>query len=143
MPYVKMPKDLSKVKTKVALNLTKRQLICFGIAAATAGTAFFTLKDIIGTSAAGMTMIVIALPAFLAAMYEKDGQPFEKVLLNALRTFALRNKRRPYKTQNYYDLLGIQADLDKEVRNIVKGSNPKTAKSDNRRRKQGKTQRKR
>ena len=126
MPYVKMPKDLSKVKTKVALNLTKRQLICFGIAAASAGTAFFSLKDIIGNSAAGMAMIVIALPAFLAAMYEKDGQPFEKVLLNALRTFALRNKRRPYKTQNYYDLLVKQADLDKEVQAIVKGTKKKS-----------------
>ena len=29
MPYVNVPNDLSKVKTKMALNLTKRQLICF------------------------------------------------------------------------------------------------------------------
>jgi hypothetical protein len=29
MPYVNVPKDLTKVKTKVALGLTKRQLICF------------------------------------------------------------------------------------------------------------------
>ena len=121
MPYVKMPKDLSKVKTKVALNLTKRQLICFAIAAVSAGLAFILLKGIIGTSAAGMTMIVVALPSFLAAMYEKDGQPFEKVLIHALKTFALRQKKRPYKTQNYYDLLVKQADLESEVNDIVKG----------------------
>ena len=30
MAYVPVPKDLSKVKTKVAFNLTKRQLVCFG-----------------------------------------------------------------------------------------------------------------
>ena len=29
MAYVAVPKDLSKVKSKVAFNLTKRQLICF------------------------------------------------------------------------------------------------------------------
>ncbi len=29
MPFVSVPKDLDKVKTKVALNLTKRQLVCF------------------------------------------------------------------------------------------------------------------
>ena len=120
MPYVKMGKDLSKVKTKVALNLTKRQLVCFGIAAATAGVTFFLTKNAIGTSAAGMTMIVVALPSFLAAMYEKNGQPFEKVLISALKVFVLRKKKRPYKTQNYYDLLVKQADLDKEVNNIVK-----------------------
>ena len=34
MPYVNVPNDLSKVKTKMGLNLTKRQFICFGCAAA-------------------------------------------------------------------------------------------------------------
>ena len=29
MPYVNVPNDLSKIKTKMAFNLTKRQLICF------------------------------------------------------------------------------------------------------------------
>ena len=32
MPFVSVPKDLSKVKTKVAFNLTRRQLICFSVA---------------------------------------------------------------------------------------------------------------
>ena len=31
MAYVPVPKDLTKVKTKVMFNLTKRQLICFGL----------------------------------------------------------------------------------------------------------------
>jgi len=34
MAYVPVPKDLSKVKTKIAFNLTKRQLVCFSIAGA-------------------------------------------------------------------------------------------------------------
>ena len=33
MAYVPVPKDLTKVKTKVAFNLTKRQLVCFGCGA--------------------------------------------------------------------------------------------------------------
>ena len=33
MAYVPVPKDLTQVKTKVALNLTKRQLIFFSMAA--------------------------------------------------------------------------------------------------------------
>lgn len=39
MPYVNVPNDLSKIKTKIAFNLTKRQLICFGIGAA---SGFYT-----------------------------------------------------------------------------------------------------
>lgn len=34
MPYVNVPNDLSKTKTKIAFNLTKRQFICFGLGAA-------------------------------------------------------------------------------------------------------------
>lgn len=46
---VAVPKNLSGIKTKVAMNLTKRQLICFG-AAGTVGIPFYIFtKDIIGT----------------------------------------------------------------------------------------------
>ena len=34
MAYVPVPKDLSKIKTKLAFNLTKRQLVCFSGATA-------------------------------------------------------------------------------------------------------------
>ena len=36
-----MPRDLANVKTKVAFNLTKRQLICFGAAALVGVPLFF------------------------------------------------------------------------------------------------------
>ena len=41
MAYVNVPKDLTKVKSKVLFNLTKRQLICFGIGAAIGIPLFF------------------------------------------------------------------------------------------------------
>ena len=40
MAYVPVPKDLTKVKTKVAFNLTKRQLVCFGCGGAHRRAAF-------------------------------------------------------------------------------------------------------
>ena len=75
MAYVPVPKDLSKVKTKVAFNLTKRQLICLAAALGVGLPLFFLLKDSAGTSLAAMAMIVVMLPCFLFAMYEKHGQP--------------------------------------------------------------------
>jgi len=33
MAYVPVPKDLTKIKTKVIFNLTKRQLFCFSLGA--------------------------------------------------------------------------------------------------------------
>ena len=48
---VAVPKNLSGIKTKVAMNLTKRQLICFGAAGAVGIPFYIFTKDIIGTQA--------------------------------------------------------------------------------------------
>ena len=39
--YISVPRDLTKVKSKVMFNLTKRQLICFGVAALIGVPTFF------------------------------------------------------------------------------------------------------
>ena len=80
MAFVSVPKDLTKVKNKIIFNLTKRQLICFGIAAAVGLPFYFLSRGIIGSSNAATGMCLLMLPAFLFAMYEKDGLPLEKVL---------------------------------------------------------------
>ena len=56
MAYVPVPKDLSKIKTKVAFNLTKRQLVCFGGGALIGVPLFFLLKGPVGTSTAAMCL---------------------------------------------------------------------------------------
>lgn len=73
MAYVSVPKDLTKVKNKVAFNLTKRQLICIGIGAAMGIPSYFLLRNVMGNSNAATVMVLLMLPAFLFAMYEKDG----------------------------------------------------------------------
>ena len=61
MAYVPVPKDLTKVKTKVAFNLTKRQIICFTAALILGLPVFFLLKGSTGTSLAAFFMILIML----------------------------------------------------------------------------------
>ena len=123
MAYVPVPKDLSKIKTKVAFNLTKRQIVCFAVALILGLPLFFLLKDSAGTSLAAFVMIVIMLPCFLMAMYEKHGQPLETVVKNIIQTKFVRPKERPYQTQNLYAVLERQRKLEKEVSAIVKGTN--------------------
>ena len=125
MAYVPVPKDLSKIKTKVAFNLTKRQIVCFAAALIIGLPLFFLLKDSAGTSAATFVMIVVMLPCFLMAMYEKHGQPLETVVKNIIQTKFVRPKERPYQTQNLYAVLERQRKLEKEVSAIVKGTNQK------------------
>ena len=119
MAYVPVPKDLTKVKTKVMFNLTKRQLICFGIGIVIGLPVFFLTKNALGTSVAAMLMMVVMLPCFLLAMYEKHGQPLEKIMRNMIEVCILRPKERPYMTNNFYDCLDRQYKLDKEVGEIV------------------------
>ena len=123
MAYVPVPKDLTKVKTKVAFNLTKRQIIFFAAALVIGLPLFFLLKGSIGTSFAAFLMILVMLPCFLFAMYEKHGQPLGVVIKNVLQTKFIRPKDRPYQTENFYAVLERQRKLEKEVSAIVKGTN--------------------
>lgn len=120
MAYVPIPKDLSNVKTKVALNLTKRQLICFSAALAVGLPPFFILKGYIGISPAVLVMMLLMFPLFMFAMYEKHGQPLEVILKNYVSVRFLNPKQRPYRTDNFYPLLEKQYQLDREVNQIVK-----------------------
>ena len=119
MAYVPIPKDLSNVKTKVMLNLTKRQLICFSAALAVGLPIFFLTKDSVGTSASSLLMIFSMLPLFMFAIYEKHGQPLEVILRHYIEVRFLNPKQRPYKTENFYAVLIRQDKLDKEVKHIV------------------------
>ena len=146
MPYVNVPNDLSKIKTKLAFNLTKRQLVCFGIAAAVGIPSYLLARSSIANPAPLYMMMAVqhpaymmpklkkagamflmmagALPAGLLAMYEKDGLPFEKVVRNVLRARFLRPGVRPYQTENIYAPFTQRGAVRKEDA-IAKSKKPK------------------
>ncbi len=62
MAYVTVPKDLTKVKSKVVFGLTKRQLICFGGALLVGVPLFFLIRGRVPTSAAALIMVFAMLP---------------------------------------------------------------------------------
>lgn len=118
MPFVPVPKDLTKVKTKVAFNLTKRQLVTFGLGGLVGIPAYLFTRGSIGNESAALLMIGLMLPFFAFGIYEKDGQPLEKVLKNFVNVTFLRPPGRPYRTNNGYAALMRQADFDKEAEQI-------------------------
>jgi hypothetical protein len=126
LAYVPVPKDLTKVKSKVMFNLTKRQLICFGGGALIGVPLFFLLRDSAGTSSAAIVMMIVMLPFFLFAMYERNGQPLEQVLRNVTQTLFIRPKQRPYQTNNVYAALMRQYQMEEEVRRIARKTKTKT-----------------
>lgn len=77
MAYVTVPKDLTRVKSKIVFGLTKRQLICFGGALLVGVPLYFLLRGRVTGSAAALIMVFAMLPGFLLALYERHGQPLK------------------------------------------------------------------
>ena len=119
MAYVTIPKDLTKVKSKVLFGLTRRQLICFGAAVLVGVPLFFLLRNAVDSSVATLCMILIMLPFFLFAMYERHGQPLEVILGQMIQAMFVRPAIRPYQTNNFYSAIEQQIQVEKEVRAVV------------------------
>ena len=117
--YISVPRDLTKVKSKVMFNLTTRQLICFSVAALIGVPSFFLIKQIASTSTAAIGMMVIMMPFFFLAMYEKNGQHLEVILRHLIEATFVRPKERPYKTNNNYAALERYAQANDEIINII------------------------
>ena len=117
--YIPVPRDLTRVKTKILFNLTQRQLVCFGAAAVIGVPVFFWVKGFGNVSLAALTMMIVMMPLFFLALYEKDGQPLEVIAGYFIQAKFIRPKVRPYQTNNYYDALMRQDQLEKEVARIV------------------------
>lgn len=119
MPYVTVPKDLSRIKNKLVFNLTKRQLINFSLAGGIGIPFYLFSRSVIGGDVAAFVMIALMLPFMAFGVYEKDGQPLEKILYHMIRARFLLPRIRVYQTDNLYSALERQAKIDKEVMEIV------------------------
>ena len=95
--------NLSKVKNKVFLNLTKRQLVCMGFAAGIGVPFYFLMRDTLGTSNAAAGMVLLMLPEFFFALYEKNGMHLETILTNFISVRFKRPAVRRYEVENLYD----------------------------------------
>lgn len=87
MAFVSVPKDLTKVKNKVVLNLTKRQIICLTIAAAIGLPFYFLTRGTIGTSNAATGMVLLMLGMLIV-----QDQVWNRVTIN----------RAAHKSTRYY-----------------------------------------
>jgi len=120
MAYVTIPKDLTAVKTKFVLGLTKRQAVCFGSAILTGLPLFFILRGLMPVNVTALLMVLVMLPWFLFAMYEKNGQPLEKYLKYMIAVKYTKPAVRIFRTNNLFAALQRQTKLHEEVQDIVK-----------------------
>lgn len=130
MAYVPVPKDLTRVKSKFLFNLTKRQVICFGLGALVGVPFFFLTKDALGTSMAAMLMIVLMLPFFMFAMFERHGQPLEVLLRHFIQARFIKPRTRVFQTDNFYTAIDQNIRYHREVRKILENQRKRKNQTD-------------
>lgn len=113
-----IPSDLTKIKTKVALNLTKRQLICFSIAIILALPIFFFTRKIIGMELSLILCMLEAVPFFLFGVYEKNGVPLERLILIKIRKEIIRPEVRRYKETNIYEEAKKKEEIRRKIESL-------------------------
>ena len=121
MAYVPIPKDLTRVKSKLLFNLTKRQIICFGLGALVGVPLFFLTKESIGVSMAAALMIIVMLPFFMFAIFERNGQPLEVLLRHFVQARFIHPRTRVYETENFYAAIEKSIQNKREVKRILHG----------------------
>ena len=115
---VDMVKDPTKVKSKFIGSFTKRQVVCYGLAAL-AGIPFYLItKDVIGKETAALFMVAIMFPFIIASMYEKDGLPAERYFLSFFVWKFVRPVKRSYKKENRFEIQKHKEDMETEVRTL-------------------------
>lgn len=89
--------------------------LCLGVQIMSAYAAPLTRMVAVAT----LGMMLVMLPMFFLGMYEKDGQPLEKIAQHFIQAKIIRPQVRPYQTNNYYAALIRQDELEQEVQRIV------------------------
>lgn len=122
MPYVEVPRDLSTVKNKIAMGLTKRQLLSILAAGVLCLPVYFLFQSL--GKLAIYIAVLPAIPCFMVGFYTaKDGRPLEKVLLNYIEAQYRRPRRRPYQTKNIYTQLAWQAQITEVINSESQSGN--------------------
>lgn len=94
---VAIPKELKKIKSKLFLGLTQRQLIGFGVAIVISGIMFLLTKSTLGVDTAMYVMFIFAAPIFFITIYSKDGIPAEHWIKLILEYKYLHPHKRRYR----------------------------------------------
>lgn len=78
MSFVQIPKDIDKIKTKVAFGLTLRQLIGFLVAGVLGIPAYLLVRKFAAMDVAVLALIIADIPVFFVTFFEKDGMTCEE-----------------------------------------------------------------
>lgn len=120
MGKVIVAKDVVKRENKLLFNLTKRQIVCFLIAALVAMPVFLATKGFLGDFALYLAAF-LGFPFLAAGFYRpKDGRPLEKVLLNFIEVKFKQPQVRYWQNDNIYNCIETLDKIEAVINNARK-----------------------
>ena len=99
--------------------------VCFGLGALTGVPAFFLAKDALGVSPSVLLMMLLMLPFFLLAMFERHGQPLEVLIRHFIQARFVRPRIRVWQNDNFYKTIDRSIRNQQEVQKILRGKQRK------------------
>lgn len=122
MAFVNMTRDFSEMrKTLPGINLTKRQVIAFGVGSLIGIPVYLVmhLAFRLDTMTSLVGLCVATAPIAAGLMYRRNGMGIEKHIKFYYETHFVRNTDRPYQTNNLYVLQEEERKLEREVEKIL------------------------
>lgn len=116
--YVKVPKDILKIREKWFFNLTKREIITLILSGILGYVSYLLLKQYIDTNALYISAIIFIL-IFLFGFYDDDGIFLENKIMDYI-CFQKNKKIKVYKSENWYSKINTNTMIDKEIKRYKK-----------------------
>ena len=126
---ININKDIREYTEGVFFGLNLRQLICSGLAVASAVAVYFGTRDIVSKDMITYFCIAAAVPFAAIGFIKYNGMPFEKVFWIWFKDNFLVPRRLTFKSNNlYYEALrDYLTTKEKEVLNAKKHTDKKKA----------------
>ncbi len=116
---ININKDIREYTEGVFFGLNLRQLICSGLAVASAVAVYFGTRDIVSKDVITYLCIAAAVPFAAIGFIKYNGMPFEKIIVAWVKDNFIVPRRLTVKANNIYleATKGYLASKEKEALN--------------------------
>ena len=116
---ININKDIREYTEGVFFGLNLRQLICSGLAVASAVAVYFGTREVVSKDIMTYLCIAVAIPFAAIGFIKYNGMPMEKIIVAWLKDNFIVPRKLTVKSNNIYleALKGYFANKEKEALN--------------------------
>ena len=122
---ININKDIREYTEGVFFGLNLRQLVCSGLAVASAVAVYFGTREIVSKDIMTYLCIAVAIPFAAIGFIKYNGMPMEKIIVAWLKDNFIVPRKLTVKSNNIYleALKGYVANKEKEALNAKEHTN--------------------